>query len=60
MTSMRLDYDLNPELREQVLTIVVNDTLFTDEATITIQLIDINDNTPKFQNDTYQYVYIIY
>ena len=55
VTSMKLDYDLHHELRQQTLTIVVNDTLFTDEATVTIQLVDINDNAPVFQNDSYQY-----
>ena len=55
VTSNKLDFDLRPDLRVQILTIVVNDTLFTDEIILTVQLMDINDNSPVFQNQTYQY-----
>ena len=50
----QLDYDANPDLRNPELTVIVNDTDFTDEITINIVLVDINDNTPMFENDTYQ------
>lgn len=49
-----LDYEQRPNLREQTLTIVVNDTVYTDEITLTINLVDINDNTPVFLNSSYQ------
>ena len=56
VTLSRLDYDERPGLQEPImLTIVVNDTLFTDEMILTIQLVDINDNSPVFQNESYQY-----
>ena len=56
VTAARLDYDDEMSgIREQTLTISVNDTLFTDEMTLVIQLQDINDNSPAFLNDSYQY-----
>ena len=54
ITTGQLDYDANPDLRKPELTVVVNDTEFTDEITVNIVLVDINDNTPMFENDTYQ------
>lgn len=51
---MELDYDLNPGLRMLELTITVNDTIFTDEITLVVELMDINDNSPVFQNISYQ------
>ena len=57
ITSARIDYDDIAEFREQTLMISVNDTLFTDDMTLTIQLQDINDNSPVFLNQSYRYEY---
>ena len=54
VTSVELDYDLYPDLRVQELTIVVNDTVYTDQITLTVELLDVNDNTPQFENSSYQ------
>ena len=54
VTSVELDYDLYPDLRMQELTIVVNDTVYTDQITLTVELVDINDNAPLFENTSYQ------
>lgn len=51
---MELDYDLNPDLRRLELTITVNDTKYTDEITLVVELMDINDNSPVFENNSYQ------
>lgn len=54
MTTTRLDYDMNPDLREWDLEITVNDTLFGDMARVRVQLQDVNDNTPVFGNIAYE------
>lgn len=55
ITSVELDYDLNPDLRRLELTITVNDTKYTDEITLVVELMDINDNSPVFENNSYQF-----
>ena len=57
VTASVLDFDLNPDLRRWQLRVTVSDSLFEDEAILTILLQDINDNAPQFANTSYQSVH---
>ena len=51
-----LNYDLTtPETRNYRLTVTVNDTENAADIIINVQVIDINDNDPLFENTTYDF-----
>lgn len=52
-TDISMDFDLGPA-RSYILNISVNDTEFVDYLTVIVELVDINDNSPDFVNDSYR------
>jgi len=56
-TTRSLDYDVStPNLDHFILTVVANDSLNPSTLTVNVMLVDINDNSPIFSNDSYTYV----
>ena len=55
-TTIDLDYDLVTTDRFPTLNVSVNDTEFVAFLTLNIEVVDINDNSPMFDNDTYRWV----
>ena len=55
-TNIVLDFDLNNPVRFYTLNISVNDSELLDYLTVNVELVDINDNTPIFTNDSYRWV----
>lgn len=55
-TVIVLNYDLMSAVRFYNLNISVNDTRYVDFVTVNVELVDINDNSPVFANDSYRYV----
>ena len=55
-TTRILDFDLATVPQFVVLNISVNDTTFTDHIVVNIEIVDINDNSPEFVNDSYRFV----
>lgn len=53
-TNIILDFDLAIAVQYYTLNISVNDTEFLDFLTVNIELVDINDNSPIFANDSYR------
>lgn len=54
-TTIDLDYDLVTTDRFPTLNVSVNDTEFIAFLTVNVEVVDINDNSPVFDNDTYRY-----
>lgn len=56
-TNIVRDFDLTTRVQYYTLNISVNDTKFLDFLTVNIELVDINDNSPIFANDSYRYIH---
>lgn len=55
-TTIDLDFELSlRSSRFPTLNISVNDTEFVEFLTVNIEVVDINDNSPQFENVTYRY-----
>ena len=51
-----LEFDsVTPNLTSFSLTISANDTKFVGYVQVNIDVIDVNDNSPQFLNDSYRY-----
>lgn len=53
-TAITLDFDLISAAQFYTLNISVNDTENAEYLTVNIELVDINDNSPEFANDSYR------
>lgn len=53
MTVRELDFDLVTINQTYTLQVIVNDTDHYDDLILDIQVVDINDNNPVFENTSY-------
>ena len=54
VTTQALEYDIASSGNQSyTLRIIVNDTMHYDDVTLTVDVVDINDNEPAFENTTY-------
>ncbi len=61
-TRLVLNFDLSTVEQFAVLNISVNDTQFVDHIIVNIEIVDINDESPEFMNDSYRFVllYVVF
>lgn len=53
MTVRDLDFDLVTINQTYTLQVIVNDSVNYDDLTLDVHVIDINDNSPVFDNSSY-------